>query len=157
MKLIIPILIFSILSAIAGYTLGRKHAPQHRTAETSTPVVETSEATTPPVEVELPVEPEPQAEPTPSTSPAPKVDHAARAKLPTQTLTDLQGRQLQAKILSVSDGQVSIRRTADGLDVTFPINLLCAEDAAFCTYLEAQKKPEPLKEGEIDWDMIFGS
>ncbi|WP_269525211.1 hypothetical protein [Coraliomargarita parva] len=157
MKLVFTVLLCSILSAIAGYVIGLKHKPEWplpNKAVSDKPDTGTPEplpdfdwnAEAPPAPVPTPdIEPEPAAKP----------DYAARAVLSIQKLTDKQGREIRATILSVKEGTVAIRRE-DGLSASFPLSLLSEEDADFCRYLEAQSQPEPTAEETIDWDAIFG-
>lgn len=95
-----------------------------------------------------------------------------RARKPYTTLTNTQGTEIQAKILSVSDGQVKIRRI-DGLETTIPLNMLSEADIELCEYIKTQsttqisepspsdkKISKPLEfevQGGVDWDAIFGT
>lgn len=114
----------------------------------------------------------------PDPMPAPViagVDFAQRAAGPFTTLTDKQGREIQAKVLSVTDDQIKLRRK-DGLETTIPLSMLSEDDIAFCEYLRQQlpqiaEIPLPAKtmpqvtpdskaleaQGGIDWDAIFGN
>lgn len=107
-------------------------------------------------------------------APAPVVDYAQRAAEPFTILTDKQGREIQAKILSVTGDQIKLRRN-DGLETTIPISMLSEADIAFCEYMrenipQVAEIPTPAKttpqgsldpkvleaQGGIDWDAIFG-
>ena len=85
---------------------------------------------------------------------------AERAKQTYQTLTDAQGRTIQASIVKVMDSEVKIRRS-DGLETVIPLNMLSEEDIAFCNYLRNQTKEEevkaPAKTDGFDWDAYFNS
>lgn len=184
MKAILPILICSAISAALGYYFGRITLP---TEQTTVPVTVTStqkpsETTAAATEVEADLfedssesdslEPEPEPEPEPESeseseqvaatpTPAPtESDFAARAAQNFQTLTDTQGRSINARIVEVTATDVKIRRT-DGLETTIPLNMLSEEDVAFCNYLrEQQKVEEPAKPDTsdgFDWDSYFNS
>lgn len=107
-------------------------------------------------------------------APAPAVDFEARAAEPFTVLTDKQGREIQAKILSVISDQIKLRRN-DGLETSIPISMLSEADIAFCEYMrenipQVTEIPTPSKttpqgslepkvleaQGGIDWDAIFG-
>lgn len=97
---------------------------------------------------------------TPATGGAPN-DFAARAAKPTQTLTDTQGRTIQASILNVTATEVKIRR-ADGLETSIPLSMLSSQDVAFCNYLREQNKTQnevkPTTDPDaFDWDSYFNS
>lgn len=106
--------------------------------------------------------------------PAPAVDFAARAAEPFTILTDKQGREIQAKILSVIGDQIKLRRN-DGLETSIPISMLSEADIEFCEYMrenipQVAEMPTPVTttpqgsldpkvleaQGGIDWDAIFG-
>lgn len=86
----------------------------------------------------------------------------ARAAKPVQTLTDTQGRTINASIVEVTDQNVKIKRT-DGLLTQIPLSMLSPDDVAFCNYLREQQKekeaaaPPPVKTDGFDWDAYFNS
>lgn len=93
------------------------------------------------------------------STPEPPSEFAARANEPMQTLTNTQGVQIQAKVLSVSATDVTIRRS-DGLETTIPLSVLSADDVEFCEYLRetgSLQQTAPKSTSDIDWDAIFGS
>lgn len=174
MKAILPILICSVITGGLGYYFG------HITVPASKEVNGTSDATVasapkpapvnPPAPAYVAPQPAPvAAEPsTPTPAPTevatPTAEEAAfaeRAALPIQTLTDNQGRSMQANILEVTTSNVKIRRS-DGLETTIPLSMLRADDVAFCNYLREQKSsrgesPPAIKADEFDWDAYFNS
>ncbi len=120
--------------------------------------------------------PEPEVVlPEPSSEPIlPKVDFALRAADAYTTLTDKQGRKIQAKVLSVTGDQIKLRRD-DGLETSIPLSMLSETDIAYCEYLrdnasQVAEIPSAAKstpqgsldprvmeaQGGIDWDAIFG-
>ncbi|PXA03991.1 hypothetical protein DDZ13_08060 [Coraliomargarita sinensis] len=187
MKAILPILICSAISAALGYYFGHITVPADALApegtgntsavssaastapSTESPVFESSEPVEP-VEVtttEVPAEPEPEVEPetpastTTATSTTSEADFEERAASTTQTLTDTQGRTIQATIVKVLDAEVKIRRS-DGLETTIPLNMLSEEDVAFCNYLREQQEEveevtTPDTSDGFDWDAYFNS
>ena len=175
MKSILPLLICSAISAGLGYYFGHITLPASQEASPTTvtstappapvpqpaPVV----AVPPPaVTSPVPVEPVPVVSPEPAIENSPSAAEAAfaqRAALPIQTLTDTQGRTMEATILEVTVNEVKIRRS-DGLETKIPLSMLSAEDVAFCNYLREQKsapkKTSPaIKADEFDWDAYFNS
>lgn len=123
-------------------------SPTQSVAVESAPATETApEVSTAPVE-----------EPAPSDS-----EFASRAAQTSQTLTDKQGRTIQASIVKVLDTEVKIRRT-DGLETTIPLNMLSDKDVAFCNYIREQQQAEEVKTPKtpdtsdgFDWDAYFNS
>ena len=109
---------------------------------------------------------------TPTPAPAPvavetpsaeNAAFAARAAQPMQTLTDTQGRTIQANIVQVTASDVKIRRS-DGLETTIPLTMLSADDIAFCNYIREQQVAKPqtspspaIKADDFDWDAYFNS
>ncbi len=176
MKLIFPILICSAISAALGYYFGHitilvgtesLAAPVAVSLPAPERAFSAPESVTPEPDLPPAVEPEPEPEPelalTENSSAAQQTDFAQRAALSIQTFTDSQGRTLQARIIEVTDQAVKIRRT-DGLESEIQLNMLSAEDAAFCKYLfeEAAKRPaaKPAAKpagDEFDWDAYFNS
>lgn len=177
MKAILPILICSAISAALGYYFGHITVPTDLSGPapdaTSEQAAFTAPAPQPPVEMaentfepepmptdEAP-EPEPEEETETASAPAPsESDFAERAAKSTQTLTDTQGRSIEASIVKVLDTEVKIRRS-DGLETTIPLNMLSEEDVAFCNYLREQQKeeevPAPDTSDGFDWDSYFNS
>lgn len=179
MKAILPILICSAISAALGYYFGHITVPTDQGApatvasssETGTTAPEPQVAAVPdedsfepepelepePEPEELEIEPEETAEATP---PPTESDFAERAAKTIQTLTDKQGRSINARIVEVMETEVKIRRS-DGLESTIPLNMLSEEDAAFCNYLREQQKTEepalPDTSDGFDWDSYFNS
>ena len=102
---------------------------------------------------------EPKVEPA-ATADSGADNYAERAAKTVHTLTDTQGRTINAKIVEVLDTQVKIRRT-DGLETTIPLNMLREEDVAFCNYLREQQEAEAAKTPDtsdgFDWDAYFNS
>jgi len=187
MKLILPILICSAISAALGYYFGHITLPVDSqpvaapaTISHSAPALAPAPpAATQPVYAETEpaneLEPmpdlEPVAAPDPEPAPEPEADlventtapqtnFAERAAQTTQTLTDTQGRTIEARIVEVTEQNVTIRRT-DGLETKIPLNMLSPEDVAFCNYLreQAAKKPaaKPASSDGFDWDAYFNS
>lgn len=179
MKAILPILICSAISAALGYYFGHITAPTTESAPAAVASSEKPSTTTPVATVEAeqfedtfeaePVEPEPELEPEPAPEPEEAVtatpaptesDFAERAAQTIQTLTDSQGRSINARIVEVTETNVKIRRT-DGLETTIPLNMLSEEDAAFCNYLREQQKAKEVKTPDtsdgFDWDSYFNS
>lgn len=175
MKAILPILICSTITGALGYYFGHITMPadsQAAAPETtaSTPVFATKPAT--PDEAPRPAAPAAQSEvttPAPTststaaTTPEPASQEnafAARAAKTTQTLTDTQGRTIQASIVRVMDSEVKILRS-DGLETSIPLNMLSDEDVAFCNYLREQQEAEPVKTPDtsdgFDWDAYFNT
>lgn len=175
MKLIFPILICSAISAALGYYFG------HITIPVGTEQVAASPTASQPAPAPAPapapvqpqyVEPAPMPEPEPIAEPEPEEalavtpeptesSFAERAAATTQTFTDTQGRTIEASIVEVTDREVKIRRT-DGLRTQIPLNMLSAEDAAFCNYLREQaakkeKESKPATSDGFDWDAYFNS
>lgn len=161
MRFFLLILIFSSISGLGGFYYGRisaSNAPAVAASSSSTHATATSAA---PVDqasaINLPTEAPVAAKPSASDT------MALRAAKKIQTLTDKQGRAIQAEILAVTLTDVTIRR-ADGLETTFALSRLTDEDAAFCEYLRANPsllqtpavEAEPETMEEIDWDAIFG-
>lgn len=172
MKAILPILICSAISATLGYYFGHITVPANSEISTATsvPTVAPQHAS---YEVEQPTPVAPAlvapAIATPITTPAPVVTttpisaesaYAERATLTIQTLTDTQGRTIQASILKVTEQDVNIR-TSDGLETKIPLSMLSPEDIAFCNYLREQAKEDettaPVKTDGFDWDAYFNS
>lgn len=170
MKSLFLILICSAFSAVAGYYYGRASAPH---AAPTTPAPTAAEPVAPestasePIEIaESPALSEPDA--VVEAAPVGALTaNATRAAQTIQTLTDTQGREIQAQVLAVTGDQVKIRRD-DGLETSIPLSMLSPEDLAFCEYLRehapASIKPQPdtapnkaKSADEIDWDSIFGS
>lgn len=104
----------------------------------------------------------------------PEVSFAQRAAEAFTTLTDKQDREIKAKVLSVVDDQVELRRD-DGLETSIPLSMLSEADVAFCEYLREQSAqvaeiPTPVEStqqgtpepnvleapGGIDWGELFG-
>jgi hypothetical protein len=174
MKAALPILICSAITGALGYYFGHITLPPAgettASATTSTspsPSAETSAfdgSTAAEVSPPAPVEPEePTAEALASTDNAPEPgedDFATRAAKTVHTLTDTQGRSIQASIVQVMESEVKIRRN-DGLETTIPLNMLSEEDVAFCNYLREQQAPEPVQTPDtsegFDWDAYFNS
>jgi hypothetical protein len=175
MKLIFPILICSAISAALGYYFGHITIPvtSGQVAATTT-MPQAAPAPTQPqyVEPQPMADFEPIAEPEPIDEPEPIEElatapdqttssYAERAALTTHTLTDTQGREIQATIIEVTENTVKIRRTSDRLETKIPLNMLSAEDAAFCNYLreQAAKKEatKPATSDEFNWDAYFNS
>lgn len=176
MKAILPILICSAISAGLGYYFGHITVPANN--QTSSAPLATSAPQPAPAYQSPAVQPKPQVAPQPTstyqTSPVasapvtaetPNAEDAAfatRAALPIQTLTDTQGRTIQANIVEVTANEVKIRRS-DGLETTIPLTMLSADDIAFCNYLREQKAAQPqqsspaIKADEFDWDAYFNS
>ena len=164
MKSLLSLLICSALAGTGGFFYGRMSAPHTATPKPEpVQIVQTLQAASPEVaEIEAP-----EAEAVPLVAPveiAPKAEptHAERAAQPMQTLIDTQGRQIQAEVLAVDSNTVKIRRD-DGLETSFPLEMLRPEDIAFCEYLRAHP-PQTEKTAnkaqsadDIDWDAIFGS
>jgi len=183
MKAILPILICSAISAALGYYFGHITVPADLTSSTQAPTTDTANAPAAKPEPEpavamaedtfesdpAPMPAAPEAEPEPvdaapeaATTPpaADNTSFAERAAQTTQTLTDTEGRTIQASIVEVTDNGVKIRR-ADGLVTTIPLSMLSAEDVAFCNYLREQQEPEPATPPDtsdgFDWDAYFNS
>ncbi|HKK18610.1 MAG TPA: hypothetical protein VJ952_08000 [Opitutales bacterium] len=177
MKLVLPILICSAITGALGYYFGHITIPAENQA--SRPVAEANlPAEQQPSAFEQTSTPEPASPPPiePPTLQTPAVEEmtepveqapdtsdaafAERAASTTQTLTDTQGRSIQASIVKVTDTEVKIRRS-DGLETTIPLNMLSEEDVAFCNYLREQQKAEEVKTPDssdgFDWDAYFNS
>lgn len=177
MKAVLPILICSAISAGLGYYFGHITVPADLKGPAPVATSDKGNTTTPAPQPEIaevedtfepapePVEAAPEPEDTPpetATEPeATESSFAERANSTTQTLTDTQGRTIQASIVKVLDTEVKIRRT-DGLETTIPLNMLSEEDVAFCNYLRDQQKEEeevkaPDTSDGFDWDAYFNS
>lgn len=185
MKAILPILICSAISAALGYYYRHITLPAEQTAPSAAPSASATSAITssPAVEpesfantfepesVEAAPEPEPELEPEPEPEPEPVVaeeaapaptesDFEERANQTIQTLTDTQGRTVNARIIEVTETEVKIRRS-DGLETKIPLNMLSPEDVAFSNYLREQQKAEeatvPDTSDGFDWDAYFNS
>ena len=180
MKALLPILICSIISAGLGYYFG--HITLAPEGVTKTKVVEkiVVQPTTAAAPVQQSAPPAPSQVAASNNSPVnepaiaveteperPEIteaDMAERAKNTIQTLTDSQGRSIQAKILDVTADSVKIERT-DGLETTIPFSMLSETDVEFCNYLkendllpEIEQAPAPAADdGEFDWNAYFNS
>jgi hypothetical protein len=155
MKTVVLLLIFSSIAGIAGYYYGRNSVPEEPPKPTEAAVVtaDVKEEPTQPASTE-PVEKTSSGEqdvvgPVESGF----LERSARS---TQTLTDTQGRSIEAKVLSIDGDQVKVRRS-DGLETSFPIAMLIPEDIAFCEYLrrELSTKQKAESSDHITWDDIF--
>lgn len=180
MKALLPILICSVISAGLGYYFGHITVPAMANGSAKGTVdgsVEAMALDSTSVQPEFDpqssalssinseAEPEAVAElAVPENEPAAEQsDFAERAALRVQTLTDAQGRSIQATIIKVLEDSVRIRRS-DGLETTIPLNLLSPEDVAFCNYLRENQATQenievktPPSSGEFDWDAYFNS
>lgn len=175
MKSIIPILICSAITGGLGYYFG--HITKSQTSEATTQTASSAPAAYAPAPA--PVAPAPTFEDPAPVAPAPapvatqplavastpepspeESAMAARAAQTIQTLTDTQGRTIQAEIVEVMASNVKIRRT-DGLETTIPLNMLSEKDVVFCNYLREQAKEEevasPTNNEGFDWDAYFNS
>ncbi|MGJ8654297.1 MAG: hypothetical protein ACSHX8_13645 [Opitutaceae bacterium] len=172
MKAVITVLIGIIILMLGAiYYQLKKPLP---TIESETPsIVEPEPAAVEHMEPELPPTPE---VPAPAPEPEPTITFEERYQSSYSTLTDTQGRKIEAKLLSVTDTHAKIERK-DGLVTTIPLNMLIQDDIAYCQYARAQlpvPTPTPsvmsslssesdlesdkLKaQGGIDWEAIFGS
>lgn len=170
MKAILSILIVAAILAAAFYIYD-KNASREQTPVDAIEVAEESVEPAP-LEVAVPEEVSPAV--IPESVPPQEDEFAKRAAEPFTALTDTQGRVIQAKVLSVTDEEIKLRRS-DGLETTIPISMLSEADAAFCEYLrdnppkanntatsiivspDTSASPDALDaEGGIDWDAIFG-
>lgn len=191
MKIVLPLIICSAIFAALGYYFGHITLPADSGKVTSAPAttstenpppepeivmvereaepdpmpVETEPEAEPEAEPEPEPEPEPEAEPTPSeettTPAATEKSLAERAASTMQTLTDTQGRTIEASIVKVTDTGVRVRMN-NGRETTISLDLLSEEDVAFCNYLREQQKKEqeakpPVDEDGFDWDSYFNS
>ncbi|MFU8848701.1 MAG: hypothetical protein ACNA77_08290 [Opitutales bacterium] len=177
MKAILPILICSAISAALGYYFGRITLPTQQTAPVAATSSQKPGATTTVAPVakadlfedgldagsldsESDLEPKPEPEQVAATPTPTESDFAARAAQSIHTLTDTQGRSINARIVEVTATDVKIRRT-DGLETNIPLNMLSEEDVAFCNYLREQQKAKEVKapdtSGGFDWDSYFNS
>lgn len=186
MQAILPILICSTISAALGYYFGHITVPSDPSADNSLEIIATASdksgtarrdsaqsddpslenSSTPSLNLVEEETAETEAEPleamvaTNSTAMPSEKDFAKRADKTIVTLTDTQGRTINASILKVLDTGVEIRRS-DGLETTIPLNMLIEEDIDFCNYLrEQQKLKEPTTPDtldEVDWESFFDS
>lgn len=162
MKTVSVIIACSLLSAAAGYVVGVRQSVNIRPAAATvdsdakpagaqTQVIQKGQA----LESAITDGPsETPADLAPHETTANASAHAARAEQSLQTLTDTQGRTIQAKVLKVVGDQVTIRRQ-DGLEATIPLSTLNSEDIEFCKFIRENSTPEP-EPSNIDWDAIFG-
>lgn len=155
------LLIFSTLAGLIGYYYGRtsmQEAPAANQAQIKIAAVEVTEETSEPIEVE-PVEVLSTEAPQAENSVEP--NFSKRSARSMQTLTDAQGRRIEAKVLSVEGDAVKIRRS-DGLETSFPLSILIPKDIAFCEYLRTHSPTtqkatsKATSTDDIDWDMLFG-
>jgi len=164
MNRITPILFLLIgsLCFYAGYTVGVKKAPtapRNHVAETSI-VKENLETTK---KFEETTKPESSAPPQPTAIDlaAEKVvrDHefSIRAAQKEITFTDKKGRELVATVIQVTEDNLKVRRSIDGLEVDLPVAMLSETDQVFAAYL-AENAIAPAASQQMSdkiWDELF--